>query len=66
MSAKVAIVVSEDGDVVQTQIVFASPRESVEAMLNATKQAKFQLIFNLDRQDFGGNADSNVRYLRSV
>jgi hypothetical protein len=60
ISGKVAIVVSEDGDVVQARIVFASPKESAQALLNAARQAKFQarsgcgelkieVIFNLDR-----------------
>jgi outer membrane biosynthesis protein TonB len=60
ISGKVAIVVSEDGDVVQARIVSASPKESAEALLNAARKAKFQartgcgelkteVILNLDR-----------------
>lgn len=60
ISGKVAIVVSEDGDVVQARILSASPKASAEALLNAARQAKFQarsgcgelkteVIFNVDR-----------------
>jgi outer membrane biosynthesis protein TonB len=60
VSGKIAITVSEDGDVVQAGIVSASPKEAAEALLDAAKQAKFQarsgcgelkteVIFNLDR-----------------
>jgi hypothetical protein len=58
VSGKVAIVVSEEGDVIQAQVVSASPKEAAESLLNAAKLAKFEprhgcgelkteIIFNL-------------------
>jgi hypothetical protein len=41
ISGRVAIVVSEEGDVTQAQVVAASPKEGAESLLNAAKQAKF-------------------------
>ncbi len=38
---RVAIVVSEEGDVTQARVVSASPKEAAESLLNAAKQAKF-------------------------
>jgi TonB family protein len=60
VSGKIAITVSEDGDVVQAGIVSSSPKEAAEALLDAAKRAKFQarsgcgelkteVIFNLGR-----------------
>jgi outer membrane biosynthesis protein TonB len=42
VSGKVAIVVSEEGDVTQARVVFASPKEAAESLLNAAKLAKFE------------------------
>jgi hypothetical protein len=42
VSGKVAIVVSEEGDVTQARVVSASPLEAAEALLNAAKVAKFE------------------------
>lgn len=41
VSGKVAIVVSEEGDVTQARVVSASPKEAAESLLNAAKLAKF-------------------------
>jgi TonB family protein len=41
VSGRVAIVVSEEGDVTQARAVSASPKEAEESLLNAAKQAKF-------------------------
>ena len=41
VTGRVAIVVSEEGDVTQARVVFASPKEAAESLLNAAKQAKF-------------------------
>ena len=41
VSGKVAIVVSEEGDVTQARVVSASPKEAAESLLNAAKKAKF-------------------------
>jgi TonB family protein len=41
VTGKVAIVVSEEGDVTQARVVSASPKEAAESLLNAAKQAKF-------------------------
>jgi TonB family protein len=42
VSGRVAIVVSEEGDVTQARVVSASPREAAEALLHAAKVAKFE------------------------
>jgi hypothetical protein len=42
VSGKVAIVVSEEGDVTQARVVSVSPKAAAESLLNATKQAKFE------------------------
>ena len=42
VSGKVAIVVNEEGDVIQAEVVSASPKEAAESLLNAAKQAKFE------------------------
>lgn len=42
VSGKVAIVVSEEGDVTQVRVVSASPKEAAESLLNASKHAKFE------------------------
>jgi outer membrane biosynthesis protein TonB len=42
VSGRVAIVVSEEGDVTQARVVSASPREAAESILNAAKVAKFE------------------------
>jgi TonB family protein len=42
VSGKVAIVVSEEGDVTQARVVSASPKEAAQSLLNAAKQAKFE------------------------
>jgi len=42
VSGKVAIVISEEGDVTQARVVSASPKEGAESLLNAAKQAKFE------------------------
>ena len=41
VSGRVAIIVSEEGDVTQARVVSASPKEAAESLLNAAKQAKF-------------------------
>ena len=41
VTGRVAIAVSEEGDVAQARVVSASPKEAAEALLNAAKQAKF-------------------------
>jgi TonB family protein len=41
VTGRVAIVVSEEGDVTQARVVSASPKEAAESLLNAAKQAKF-------------------------
>src|SRR5258708_29559405 len=40
VTGRVAIVVSEEGDVTQARVVSASPKEAAESLLNASKQAK--------------------------
>ncbi len=42
VTGKVAIVVSEEGDVTQARVLAASPKEATEALLNAAKQMKFE------------------------
>lgn len=42
VTGKVAIVVSEEGDVSQAQVLAASPKEAAEALRNAAKQMKFE------------------------
>jgi hypothetical protein len=42
VTGKVAIVISEDGDVSQARVLAASPKEATEALLNAVKQMKFE------------------------
>lgn len=41
VTGRVAIVVSEEGDVTHARVVVASPKEATESLLNAVKQAKF-------------------------
>jgi hypothetical protein len=41
ISGRVAIVVSEEGNVTQAQVLAASPKEGAESLLNAAKLAKF-------------------------
>jgi len=41
VTGRVAIVVSEEGDVTQARVVSASPKEAAESLFNAAKQAKF-------------------------
>jgi len=41
LACRVAIVVSEEGDVTQGRVVSASPKEAAESLFNAVKQAKF-------------------------
>lgn len=41
ISGKVAIVISEDGDVSQAKVVSVNPNEAAEVLLNAVKRAKF-------------------------
>jgi TonB family protein len=41
VTGRVAIVLSEEGDVTQARVVYASPKEAAESLLNAAKQAKF-------------------------
>ena len=41
VTGRVAIVVSEEGDVTQARVVSASPKEAADSLLNAAKQAKF-------------------------
>jgi len=40
VTGRVAIVVSEEGDVTQPRVVSASPKEAADSLLNAAKQAK--------------------------
>jgi hypothetical protein len=42
VSGRVAVVVNENGDVIAASVVFASPKEVGDALLNAAKRAKFQ------------------------
>jgi len=42
VSGRVAIVISEEGDVTQARVVSASPREAAQSILNAAKVAKFE------------------------
>ncbi len=41
VTGRVAIVVSEEGDVSQARVVSASPKEAADSLLNAARQAKF-------------------------
>jgi len=41
ITGRIAIVVSEEGDVAQARVASASPKEAAESLLNAEKQAKF-------------------------
>jgi len=43
VTGRVAIVVSEEGDVTQARVVSASPKEAADSLLNAAKQAKSRL-----------------------
>jgi len=60
VEGRVAIVVSEEGNVSQAQVVSASPKEAAESLLHAAKQAKFaarpgcgdlktEVVFSLNR-----------------
>jgi TonB family protein len=60
LSGKVALVISENGDVADARVLSASPREAAEALLDAVKRAKFaprlgcgelktEVIFTLNR-----------------
>jgi hypothetical protein len=42
VSGRVAIVVSEEGDVTQARVVDASPKGAAEALFGAAKQTKFK------------------------
>jgi hypothetical protein len=42
VSGRVAIVVSEKGDLTQALVLSASPREAAESLLNTAKLAKFE------------------------
>jgi TonB family protein len=42
VGGKVAILVSEQGNVTQAQVLAASPKEAAESLLTAAKQAKFE------------------------
>jgi len=42
VQGRIAIVISEDGDVTQAQVVNASPKGVEEALVDAAKRAKFQ------------------------
>ena len=57
---RIAIVINEAGEVVQAQVIAASPKGVEEALVDAAKRAKFQsrdgcgelksdIFFNLDR-----------------
>ena len=41
ITGRVAIVVSEEGDVTEARVVSATPKEAAGSLLNAAKQAKF-------------------------
>ena len=41
VTGRVAIVVSEEGDVTEARVVSAFPKEAAESLLNAAKQVKF-------------------------
>ena len=41
ITGRVAIVVSEEGDVTQARVVSATPKEAAGSLLNAARQAKF-------------------------
>jgi hypothetical protein len=42
VTGKVAIVISEEGDISQARVLAASPKEAREALRNAAKQMKFE------------------------
>jgi TonB family protein len=41
VTGRVAIVVSQEGDITQARVVSASPKEAAESLLDAAKRAKF-------------------------
>lgn len=41
VTGKVALVISEEGEVTQARVVSVSPKEAAESLYNAAKQAKF-------------------------
>ena len=42
VSGKIAIVISEEGDVTQARVLAASPKEAAESLVNTVKQMKFE------------------------